>query len=53
MGLEDISKRVCRTWNPKALLPKSLNDGTINNDYAQCSRLYRGVASSLSTNLPL
>ncbi len=53
MGLEDISKRVCRTWNSKALLPKSPNDDTISNDYAQRFRLYRGVALSSGTNPPL
>ncbi len=53
MGLEDISKRVCRTWNPKALLPKSPNDSIISNNYAQRSMLYRGVAPSSGTNPPL
>lgn len=53
MGFKDILKRVCRTWNLKALFPKSPNDGIISNNYTQRFRLYRGVTSSLGTNLPL
>ena len=38
MGLEDISKKLCRHWNFKLLLHKSFNDGTISNNYTQHSR---------------
>lgn len=33
MRLDNILKKLCQTWNPKVLFPKSPNSGTISNDY--------------------